>query len=187
MNPNKHDVSLGLVYEPKEKLKGSFTQITTSVLADTISPNDQFELPAYYGIGVNYTFDKKISIGLDYSLQQWQNAKFFGKTDSLNNRSKLAVGLEYMPKPYGRKYSDRIRYRAGFNMSDSYFKVNGQVPANNYGITFGIGLPLHNSNTMINASFEYGKIGDVSLLREDYFKFTFNAVFNENWFFKRKL
>lgn len=183
----KHDVSLGLIYEPKEKLNGSFSQITTSVLTDTISPNDQFELPTIYGVGLNYTYNKQISIGLDYSLQQWQDAKFFGKTDSLCNRSKLALGIEYMPNPAGRKFSDKIRYRAGFNMSDSYFKVDGIKPANNFGITFGIGLPLHNSNTVINASFEYGKIGDLNLLREDYFKFTFNAVFNENWFFKRKL
>ena len=95
--------------------------------------------------------------------------------------------MEYMPNPMGRKYSDRIRYRAGFNMSDSYYKVSGVTPANNYGISFGIGLPLRNSNTVINASFEYGKIGSTSILREDYFKFTFNAVFNEHWFFKRKL
>jgi len=183
----KHDVSLGLIYEPKAKLNGSFSQITSGVLTDTISPNDEFELPAIYGIGLNYTYDKKITIGLDYSLQQWQDAKFFSKKDSLSDRSKIALGLEYMPNPLGRKFSDRIRYRAGFNMSDSYFKVAGEKPANNFGITFGLGLPLHNSNTVINASFEYGKIGSTALLREDYFKFTFNAVFNENWFFKRKL
>jgi len=189
----KHDVSLGLIYEPQAKLNGSFSQITSGVLTDTITPNYEFELPTIYGIGLNYTYDKKISIGLDYSFQGWSDAKFFYQSDSLTNsenlynRSKVALGLEYMPNPYGRKFSDRIRYRAGFNMSDSYFKVGGEKPANNFGITFGIGLPLQNSNTVINASFEYGKIGSTSLIREDYFKFTFNAVFNENWFFKRKL
>ena len=116
-----------------------------------------------------------------------ERCQIFGKTDSLNNRSKIAFGLEYIPNPLGRKYSDRIRYRAGFNTSNSYYKVAGGAQPSNYGITFGFGLPLRNSNTVVNASFEYGKIGSVALLREDYFKFTFNAVFNEHWFFKRKL
>lgn len=185
----KHDVTLGLIYEQKAKLNGSFVQYTTGLSNDTITG---FELPTIYGLGLNYTYNKKLSIGVDYSMQAWKDAKF-GSSDSLkslgslNNRSKIAVGMEYMPNPMGRKYSDRIRYRAGFNMSDSYYKVSGVTPANNYGISFGIGLPLRNSNTVINASFEYGKIGSTSILREDYFKFTFNAVFNEHWFFKRKL
>jgi len=184
----KHDVTLGLIYEQKAKLNGIFSQTTYGVITEVTANPDStgFELPSIFGIGLNYTFDKKLSIGFDYSTQGWKDAKFFGNTDSLENRSKIAVGLEYQPKPLGRKFSDRIRYRAGFNMSDSYFNVNGVNPQN-FGITFGLGLPLRNSNTVLNASFEYGKIGSTSLLREDYFKFTFNAVFNEHWFFKRKL
>jgi len=120
-------------------------------------------------------------------MQQWKDAKYFGKTDSLNNRSKIALGVEYIPNPRGRSYLKRIRYRGGLNTSDSYYKVNGVVQPKNYGISFGVGLPLKNSNTLLNASFEYGKIGTNSLLREDYLKFTFNACINEGWFFKRKL
>jgi len=40
---------------------------------------------------------------------------------------------------------------------------------------------------MLNASIEYGKIGSADLLQEDYLKLTLNIVFNEHWFFKRKL
>jgi len=193
----KHDVTVGLIYEPKIKLNGGFSQITTGVLNDTIDSNHPnytnygFEIPNMYGIGFNYSYDKKITIGVDYSLQEWKNAQYFGKTDSLTNRSKLAVGIEYQPNPRGRKFSDRIRYRAGFNVSDSYYNVNGEKQPKNYSITGGIGLPLYNkasnSISMLNASIEYGKIGSVDKLQEDYLKFTLNIVFNEHWFFKRKL
>lgn len=186
-----HDVTLGVIYEPKKALNGSFAQTTYST-GDTISSNvNGFDLPETYGVGFNYCYNKRLSIGVDYSMQAWKNARFFGKTDSLNNRSKLAVGLEYQPNPMGRNYSDRIRYRAGFNISDSYYKVVGITPPKNYSITCGIGLPLFNKDTkaisMLNASIEYGKLGGVSSLREDYFKFNLNIVFNEHWFFKRKL
>jgi hypothetical protein len=120
-------------------------------------------------------------------LQQWNKALFFGKTDSLSNRTKIALGAEYIPNPRGNKYTDRIRYRVGLNLSDPYYKVNGNNLNKNFGISFGIGLPLRTSSTMVNAAIEYGKVGEKSLFREDYFKLTFNATFNENWFFKRKL
>ena len=189
----KHDVTLGLIFEPKVKLNGEYSQITTGVLTDTTfnsTTNSNFELPTMYGIGLNYNYDKKISIGLDYTMYEWKNAKYYGLTDTqstLTNRSKLALGMEYIPNIRGRKFSDRMRYRAGFNMSDCYYKVDGISPNKNYGVSLGFGMPLHNSNTVVNATFEYGKIGGVSKLNEDYLKFTFNAVFNENWFFKRKL
>jgi hypothetical protein len=193
----KHDVTLGIIYEPKIKLNGGFSQITTGVLNDTIDashPNYTaygFELPSSYGIGLNYMYDKKLSIGIDYSLQEWKDAEFYGKLDSLSNRSKLAVGVEYQPNPRGRHFSDRVRYRAGFNVSNSYYKVNGVTPPENFEITGGLGLPLYNKTTnsisMLNVSLEYGKIGSTDNLREDYLKLTFNIVFDEHWFFKRKL
>lgn len=185
----KHDVSLGLIYESKAKLNGEFNSTLSSVLTETDNKDSLkiSETPTIYGIGLNYVYDKRLTIGLDYSMQQWKDAKFFGVTDSLSNRSKLALGLEFIPNPRGRKYSDHIKYRAGFNMSDSYYKVDGVLPPKNFGISFGLGLPLRNSKTILNTTIEYGKIGSNTLLREDYLKLTFNAVFNENWFFKRKL
>ncbi len=187
----KHDVTLGLIYEQKAKFNGSFSKITTSVLTDTIPGNKDFEMPQTFGVGLFYTYDKKLSVGVDYSMQDWKDAKFFGQTDSLNNRSKLAIGVEYTPNPLGRNFSDRIKYRVGFNTSNSYFKVGNVTPPQNLGITFGLGLPLYDKSsrsvTMLNTSLEYGKIGSNTLLSEDYLKLTVNVTFNEHWFFKRKL
>jgi hypothetical protein len=185
-----HELTLGLIYEHKAKLNGSFMQTTYGVITEKTDSAEGFELPTMYGVGINYIYDKKISIGLDYSMQEWGDALFFGNkgnSSSLKNCSKLALGVEYIPKPRGRKYTDRIRYRGGLNMSDTYYKLDGGTTPKNYGLSCGIGLPLHNNKSVINATIEYGKIGSTSSLREDYLKFTFNAVFNENWFFKRKL
>lgn len=184
---DKHDVTLGFIYENKAPFNGKFIQYNLAVPADTITYGHHFELPQVFGVGLNYTFNKKLTLSADYSMQQWGDALFFGKTDSLSNRTKLAVGVEYIPDPRGNNYTDRVRYRAGLNLHDPYYKIPGTNPVKNFGITFGVGLPLRTSNTMVNASFEYGKSGERSVFREDYFKFTLNATFNENWFFKRKL
>lgn len=183
----KHDVTVGLIFENDAPLNGKFIKYNRAVPADTITYGHAFELPQVLGVGLNYTFNKKLTLSADYSLQQWGGALFFGETDSLSNRTKIALGAEYIPDPRGNNYTDRIRYRAGLNLHDPYYKIPGTNPVKNIGITFGIGLPLRTSSTMVNASIEYGKSGERSVFREDYFKFTLNATFNENWFFKRKL
>jgi len=183
----KHDVTLGLIYEQKTKLNGSYVSSTSGVLTDSLPAKYGFETPTMFGVGLHYTFDKRISVGLDYSLQQWKDAQFAGKIDSLGNRSKLALGFEFIPNPEGKKYFDRVKFRGGINISDAYFRVGDKALPKNFGVSFGLGLPLRGTNTVLNASLEYGKIGATSLLREDYFKFTFNINFNERWFFKRKL
>ena len=189
----KHDVTLGLIYEQKQKLNGSSSQIIDGVLNEitTATAKDStYEIPTMFGVGLYYTFDKKLSLGLDYTLQQWSNAKNRGVYD-LSNRSKIAFGMEYLPNPRGRKFAQRVTYRAGFNLSDSYYQVNSTVPPKNYGVSLGLGLPLYDNAAqtikMLNLTFEYGKIGSTELLREDFFKFTLNIAFNEHMFFKRKL
>lgn len=183
----KHTVTLGMIFENKAPLNGKFIQTHFAIPGDTIAYDNDFELPVTFGLGLNYNFDNKLTIGLDYSMQQWGDVLFFGKTDSLRNRTKLAIGAEYIPNARSNKYLERVRYRAGLNLHDPYYKLAGSAPVKNFGISFGVGLPLKTSNTVVNAAIEYGKVGDKSIFREDYFKITFNATFNENWFFKRKL
>lgn len=179
----KHDVTIGVIYEPKIALKGEFK----STFKDSINSTGGFEIPALYGAGLYYTYDKKLSTGIDYTMQNWKEIQYFGKTGAFENRSKIAWGAEYLPNYRGRKYYERIRYRVGCNLSDAYVLVGNQPLPKNLGISFGFGLPLRNTPTILNTSFEYGKIGTISLLREDFYKITFNIVFNEHWFFKRKL
>lgn len=181
----KHDVGLGLIYEHKKQMNGLFSARLGN---DTVVKYDSgFELPQVLGVGLNYTFDKKLTLGVDYMQQNWGDALFFGKTDSLVNRAQLAFGAEYVPNLTGRKYSERIRYRVGFNTQNQYYRVNNQSPMRDYSFTFGLGLPLRTGKSLLNVSLEYGKIGSATLLREDYLKLNFSTFIDEHWFFKPKL
>ncbi len=182
----KHEVTLGVIYEFKSKLNGSFSQIETTTLDTTINSNGGFDLPAYYGAGLSYTYDNRITIGVDYSLQEWSKANYFGRTDSLNNSQRISIGAEYRHDPLGKDYFDHMAFRLGGYVETPYVKAFDNN-VKNFGISFGIGFPLRNSKTFINTTFEYGKKGTLTTLREDYFRFTINASFNELWFFKRKL
>ncbi|GHT17997.1 membrane protein [Bacteroidia bacterium] len=184
---NKHDISVGVFYENKKNGKFTSSQINTSQVADTVSSGDNFDLPQTFGIGAYYSLNKRFTVGADFSLQQWQNARFFGQTDSLSNRWKLAAGVEYIPNLNGYRYSDHLRYRAGLTLGNSYYDVNGHAMPLNIGVSVGLGIPMPKSNSMLNASLEYGKIGNRSLMTENYLKLTISATINEAWFFKRVL
>lgn len=185
----KHDVSLGFIFENKTKLNGNFYEIKN--VTDTITANKAFELPLTLGVGFNYTFDNRLTVGMDYKLQSWKDAQFFGTKDTLVNSNFLALGAEYIPNPKGRKLSERIRYRFGLNTSNPYYKVGNQTLPNNIGLSLGVGIPMRDNFTnkisYVNAALEYGKMGKNSSLREDFLKLTISASMNELWFFKRKL
>lgn len=184
----KHELTLGAIYEHKMALRGEATETMKGHTEKADTLGKAFETPLSFGAGLYYKYDNKFSVGIDYTLQQWGDALFYGTTDELVNRSKLALGLEYQPNYRGRKFGDRIMYRLGANMSNPYYTMEDGKNGQNFGITFGIGFPLAStSRTMLNMSFEYGKIGASEKLKEDYFKFTFNFSLAETWFFKRKL
>jgi hypothetical protein len=185
---NKTDnLGLGLILETKSKLGGDYTVYSTGV--DTISKNNgsDFETPFTIGLGATYEIKNKLTFAADLLYQNWSSASFFGVTDSLKDRFKVSLGAEYRPNLLSKNYFQRMVYRTGVNLTTGYWNVNGNSPSN-VGITFGLGLPTKGSKTMINLGFEYGRMGTVSSteLKEDYFKFTINAAFNENWFFKRR-
>jgi hypothetical protein len=186
----KHNVTLGLIYENKSNLNGDFSTIISGVLSDEETfDNYKYGLPETFGAGLFYVYDEKLSLGADFSLQRWSKINFGNNSEQYNDRWKIAVGGEYQPDNKDRKVLGRMKYRLGLNASSSYYNINGKTPANNFGITFGVGLPLNKSMVFsgINAAVEYGKLGANQSLREDYFKLTFNICFNETWFFKRKL
>ena len=109
------------------------------------------------------------------------------KIDSLKNRSKISLGAEYQHNPNSKNFWEKSIFRIGANYGNSYISINNNQTAD-FGISFGVGLPLKNSKSIVNLGLEYRNAGTSAqnLLREDFIKFTINATFNEYWFFKRK-
>jgi long-subunit fatty acid transport protein len=184
----------GLTYSPKIKLSSVAYDIVSTdeygigiLSADTVR-NQGFSIPNSFGVGVSYEKDHKWIIAADLSYQEWSKSQFFGENDIYKNRQKIVIGSEYIPNSLSRKYLSRAKYRAGFNYSNSYLKLNG-FGFNEYGVSFGVGFPMLDNRSFINASFEYIKVVPEinSLINEQYFRFTLSCTFNEYWFFKRRM
>lgn len=184
----KHAFVIGAIYEFKSKMNGEYTESTTGTDTLNISTNELFEMPSLYGGGITYTYDNRVTIAADFTYQEFSKARYFGKTDSLNNKIKVAIGAEYTHNPMGRRYIDRMSWRLGANYRNSYIDVLGK-PTNDFSLTCGLGLPLRSSKTVINVNFEYGHIGaySTSSLKENYFKIGVNFSLNEIWFVKAKI
>ena len=191
----KHVLNLGAIYslghelnstgyEYVEKYSGN-TVITQSV--DTIK--NAFALPHSFGLGATYVYDNKLTIGLDYTLQKWEDVKFFNKDGAFQNRSKISVGAEYLPNPIGRSYFSNIRYRVGAYYSSPYAKIDGKDGNREYGVSFGFGLPLFMSKSILNISGQYVKVAPKlkGMLEENYLRINIGLTFNEQWFMKWKV
>ena len=195
----KHAVNLGLVYSLGHDLNGKGYNFKETYVSGITYPMTQtvdtiqnaFSLPHSFGIGATYVYDKRLTIGLDYTLQQWEDVKFFNEQGKFVNRSKISVGAEYLPKPLSRNYLNRIRYRVGAYYSDPYTKVNDKDGAREYGVSFGFGLPLEvfQSRSLLNISGQYVKVSPKvkGMLEENYLRINLGLTFNDRWFMKWKV
>jgi len=103
--------------------------------------------------------------------------------------STLAVGAFYIPDYAAfSNVLKRLTYRAGMRYEKTGMLVN-DVEINNFGITFGLGVPLGGDFSNLNIGFELGRRGTTraDLIEESYFKVNVGLSFNALWFRKRQI
>lgn len=198
-------INLGAVYQPETTLNATRSinfenrQLGTGQLvsSDTIlnDENGNVVLPQKLGIGLALDKQLKYMVGVDFSMQQWENFGAYQAdgdegtrtNDGLKNAYTLAVGGQIIPDVTSvSSYLKRVTYRAGFRYSMTPFYVNNTQIAD-LGITFGFSLPMSNLSSL-NLSLEAGTRGttDNNLIRENYFKAGLGISFNDRWFIRRK-
>ena len=210
----KNTINVGAVYTLGHTLHGDaykYHQTGTesngsiyvqSQTGDTI-PNP-FKMPHTFGAGLTYVYDNRLTIGVDYTLQKWNTAdltwsKFNKESVEMNNRTKIALGAEFVPSYISHNYLKRIRYRMGAYYSTPYNKVSYTDPdtgatsfqdgAREYGVSVGFGLPMFQSKSMLNISGQYIKVSPKfkGLMEENYLRINIGLTFNERWFMKWKV
>ena len=197
---NREKVILGLVFENNPKYNAKYSDITQKNLGSgTVIDQDTLfyareekgiiEFPFIYGFGISYVKENKLEINADYYHQSWSDAKFLGsKSDFLTDLNKFAVGAEWIPDKFSIKsFTSRIAYRAGLKYEQTYLVFNDQQ-INDFGITFGVGLPVYRSRSTINVAAEFGKKGTTNdnLVLENYFRLNLMVNLYDMWFIKRR-
>ena len=100
----------------------------------------------------------------------------------------MQAGFEYTPDRQAlRNYFKRVNYRLGGYYKQSYLTINNQ-DLKDYGITFGLGIPLKYNKTKFNVALQLGRRGttDQNLIEENYAIINFNITFYDFWFIQQK-
>ena len=151
----------------------------------------KYPLKSTVGIGIGEHY--KWNMSLEYGYQGAFNFTG-GPLDSnsivnYKNASRISLGGYYLPNRNSvTSYWDRVTYRGGIKYKQSGLVVNKQ-DVNEYGISFGVGMPLGKSLSIFNVGLELGKRGTLKggLIKENYFNFRIGFTLNDKWFLKRKI
>ena len=186
MNANTSEDQL--VYSFSESTSGIEYVHDTSTNSSSNDQSGNIHIPMNIGIGFVLEKSNKWLIGADFNWQNWANYTYNDvKEASLSNSMRISVGGEIKPDNYSSNYLKRIAYRAGVRYNTTNLKINNNL-IDEYGISFGLGLPLRKSKSTINLGIEFGKRGstDNNLIKENFTKITVGFSAYDFWFFKRK-
>lgn len=151
-------------------------------------------------LGLGFGEDNKWYAGVDYSYQKALELEgsVFNKYTKIayDDYSKISVGGFYTPKYNSiTSYWDRITYRAGVKYEKTGLMVDvlqggtDFTAINDFGISFGVGLPVGKQLSNLNLGFEFGKRGKTTngLVQENYINFRLSLSLNDKWFKKLEI
>lgn len=198
---NGLQLTLGAVYTRKTNIKAkkdyivrSFSQTAVGVdyIQDVITNDSAVEgqlvFPQTFGAGFMLEKKDKWKAGLDFEVENWSDYRGFGSVDSLNNSFRVSIGGEYIPnKNDVYSYFKRVAYQFGLKYEKSNLTLRNS-PINEYGISFGVSLPMKRSKSTFNIAFELGQRGTTvnNLIKEKYFRFRLGISLHQIWFVQRK-
>jgi hypothetical protein len=171
------------------------SDITIDSVFEKIDIKGEVVYPASYTFGFVAEHAKEKgqgwSLGADFVTTQWDEYRFFGKGDAVQNNWQVRFGGQYRPQTKNNYFSN-VSYRAGFYSGKDYITAGGELPQ--WGASLGLGLPIANYNrlslnqyTIINLALEYDKRGnDENLLKENMFRVSIGLNLSDLWFTKRK-
>lgn len=192
-------------------------QLPETQTIDTIQ--NAFQFPTSIAVGLTYYHSDRLRAGLDFELQKWSECLFpteiatsngstyTSVTNVLNDRKKVALGLDWTPNPYSRgSYFKRMTYKVGGYYSQSYANADltGKISDKPYefGVSAGFSMPIKNRNLIfdnsskinfavqwVHTNIPYLNSASMakSTLTENYLRICLGVTINEHWFYKWKL
>ncbi len=151
--------------------------------------NTSLTFPSQFTFGLGVGKQRNWFVGAEYTNQKTSN--FNNRTFTLDNvefsdASRYKLGGFFVPNSNSfSSYFSRVTYRAGIRFEDTGLVINNEN-INEFGISFGVGLPVGKLFSNINIGFELGKRGTVNsgLIQENFFNTFISLSLNDKWFIK---
>ena len=168
----------------------AINEIEVDLLSMGLEETD-LKMPSKISIGLGIGSIRNWFIGTEYSAIK--SSVFSSDLLNIQNTffedsSVLSIGGFYIPDYNSfNKLFQRIVYRSGVYFEKTGLNINNQS-IKEFGITFGLGIPVGRLFSNINTVIEIGKRGttDSNLVEENFIKFQLSLSLNDRWFVKRK-
>ncbi|TBW28049.1 hypothetical protein [Gramella sp. KN1008] len=155
-----------------------------------------FSLPSKLSFGVGIGKPHKWFVGAEYSnlgSSSYEDSFMFRNDGGeFEDASQFSVGGFYIPQYNSfTSYFNRVVYRAGFRYDGTGLVINNES-IKEFGMTFGLGLPIGANNRDLfsnaNLGIELGRRGttDSGLIQENFLRLSVGLSLNDKWFTKRK-
>lgn len=209
MISDKLELQSGLTYSPKSKISSRNVRTFSTVVVNL--ENDQellvnsinvdlntlgldvtdLTLPSRLSFGAGIGAPRKWFLGAEYthlSTSDFSNPIITIDNSNFVNASNVSIGGFFVPDHDSfSNYLKRATYRAGFHFENTGLEINNEK-INEFGISFGVGLPVGKWFSNANLGFEFGKRGTTNqnLIQENFMNFHLSMSLNDIWFEKRK-
>ena len=205
--PLKNDISLSLLFSlyPEGELdsyniESLYTSNASSISLESLGDfvdidldsrgleNTKLPVPkkSIYSIGlekknswfIGAQYENKLSSGFENVFLDLRNVSY-------RDANSISFGGYFIPDSSSLvSYWKRIKYRFGIKNDKKSIIVNN-LPINQFSLNLGLGLPI-SGLSKANLGFEFGKIGNDDLIKENYFSIRLGLSLNDVWFIKRK-
>lgn len=209
MISDKLELQGSLTYSPEANLTSKNERTLSTITLDFLSGTEFFQnileidleasnleetnltLPSKFSIGTGLGQPRKWFAGIDYTSQntsEFFNPLYDNAGVTFEDASKLSIGGFYIPEYNSfSNYWKRATYRAGLRFENTGLNINNQS-IKEFGMSFGVGLPVGNVFSNANLGLEFGQRGttNANLVKENFVSFQLSLSLNDRWFVKRK-
>ena len=179
-----------VVINPNTELEYPVNEINVDLESTGLDKTD-LSMPSKTNFGLGIGFPKKWFIGAEYTIltsSVFSNELINIENSEFEDSSKLSFGGFYIPDYASfSKFWNRVVFRAGFYSEKTGLVINNES-INEFGISFGLGIPAGGLFSNVNTTIEFGKRGttNANLVEEKFINFQLSLSLNDRWFIKRK-
>lgn len=205
------NITLGATWSPGHSLKSdpeclitNFNSTISKSDTTTFLISDGLSIPTSFGFGIAYNHAQNLRLGVDFTMQKWGSinypqlvtdiqtnvTKYTLNSGLLKDSYRINIGGEWTPRPMGRNFFQRIRYRAGVGMVTPYYYINGKEGPKELSASLGFGIPVingYNNRSLLHISGQYIHRSADNMIKESTFRINIGFTFNERWFAKWKV
>ena len=179
-----------VVINPNTQIEFPVNEINVDLESLGLDKTD-LSMPSVTSFGLGISKPKKWFIGAEYTSitsSVFSNDLISIENSEFEDSSKISFGGFYIPDYASfSKFWNRVVYRAGFYSEKTGLVINNES-INEFGISFGLGIPAGGLFSNVNTTVEFGKRGTTNedLVEENFVNFQLSLSLNDRWFIKRK-